>query len=735
MTVSGAITSNGNAGSAANVNHGGGGGGAGGSILIQANSATLGTTLVTATGGGTAPGTTTAGGGGGGGVGRIRVEASSLTGTTNPSASISTEWWNSSWNKRKDITIDNTGNASTLTNYQVKVAVTYDSDMQTDFDDIRFTNASGTLLDHWLESKTDGSTATFWVEVDTIPASSTATIYMYYGNASATSTSSLTNTFINNSIYLEARRCTDSTNCITDSHAEFDSIVAGNYTLDGSGYRTAVNDAENPYSGTDDYYFMRYRFLYRADTTGTHYFGVNSDDASELHRPDAGDTDSTHTVLAYWYGGHASGTCGTSGTRGSVSLTSGQVIWLEYRMTEWTGGQLAQTCIQEPGSGYQTVTTANFAGQLFSRTITTGTEPTVSTGNEGDKPVAGATWAADEDDQLTGAKFGTLYRLRFSVYNSGSIGSGPVAYKLQVARTNDCGSGTYTDVLAKGADNSAHWQLYPSSYLTDGAATTNVAGGLNDPNSGFVAGQVKTLDGTTGTITLDAGQFTELEFAVKATANAASGVDYCFRLVLAATSNPLDTYTSYGRVEMAACNFGYRKPITVQSGQVSSGPQTNFPMLVNISSDNDLRTTANGGDVISSSGYDIVFRGLDATTCGGTAPCTLAHEIETYTASNGQLVAWVKVPSINNGTVIYLYYGNSCVSGSTEDGTDVWDANFKGVWHLHTTTWTAPPTPTTARAAAARGAGCRPRRPPARSGTARTSTAPTPSSSAYHQVI
>ncbi|MGQ9645214.1 MAG: DUF2341 domain-containing protein [Thermodesulfobacteriota bacterium] len=141
-------------------------------------------------------------------------------------------------------------------------------------------------------------------------------------------------------------------------------------------------------------------------------------------------------------------------------------------------------------------------------------------------------------------------------------------------------------------------------------------------------------------------------------------------------------------IGVADCEFVYRKSITVQSGQVSGGPHTNFPMLVNISSDNDLRTTANGGHVTNSNGYDIIFRGLDDTTCGGTgtAPCTLSHEIERYTASSGQLVAWVKVPSINNGTVIYMYYGNSCISSSTANANGVWDdggsANFRFVLHL-----------------------------------------------------
>jgi hypothetical protein len=140
--------------------------------------------------------------------------------------------------------------------------------------------------------------------------------------------------------------------------------------------------------------------------------------------------------------------------------------------------------------------------------------------------------------------------------------------------------------------------------------------------------------------------------------------------------------------------FVYHKSITVQSGNVSNGPLTNFPMLVSVT-DPNLATTANGGHVASYNAgtndpWDIVFLALDDTTCGGsgTAPCKLNHEIETYVASTGQLVAWVRVPSINNGTVIYMYYGNSCMASSTQNASGVWDSNYKGVWHLKEATGT-----------------------------------------------
>ncbi len=140
--------------------------------------------------------------------------------------------------------------------------------------------------------------------------------------------------------------------------------------------------------------------------------------------------------------------------------------------------------------------------------------------------------------------------------------------------------------------------------------------------------------------------------------------------------------------------LSYRKSITIDHTKVgnSGAPTTlsNFPMLYSVT-DTALKTTANGGHVTNSSGYDIIFRALDTTTCGGPSNCTLDHEIEKYTATTGELVAWVRLPSVNaysasSNTVIYIYYGNSSITTSTQNATGVWDSNFKGVWHLKETT-------------------------------------------------
>ena len=55
------------------------------------------------------------------------------------------------WAKRKPIEIDNTLNSSKLEDYQVKIEIPYDDDMQIDFDDLRFTDENGASLSYWTE--------------------------------------------------------------------------------------------------------------------------------------------------------------------------------------------------------------------------------------------------------------------------------------------------------------------------------------------------------------------------------------------------------------------------------------------------------------------------------------------------------------------------------------------------------------------------------------------------------
>ena len=101
----------------------------------------------------------------------------------------------SGWGYRRGIIIDNTKNSNTLTDYQILVTLDTATlisagKMRSDCGDIRFTDEDGTtLLSYWVEEGCNTANTKIWVKVPSIPASSTKTIYLYYGNPSATSQS------------------------------------------------------------------------------------------------------------------------------------------------------------------------------------------------------------------------------------------------------------------------------------------------------------------------------------------------------------------------------------------------------------------------------------------------------------------------------------------------------------------------------------------------------------------
>lgn len=98
-------------------------------------------------------------------------------------------WWDTDWLKRQTGTITNPSGSA---GYEIKLDVTYDGDMQADFDDLRFVADDDTTeLHYWIESKVDSTSAVVWIEA---PASDT-TFYMYYDNDAVSTTSSGEATF------------------------------------------------------------------------------------------------------------------------------------------------------------------------------------------------------------------------------------------------------------------------------------------------------------------------------------------------------------------------------------------------------------------------------------------------------------------------------------------------------------------------------------------------------------
>jgi hypothetical protein len=93
---------------------------------------------------------------------------------------VSSEWWNNSFTRKVPITVNTN---PSLTNYALQINITYDSDMQSNFNDIRFTNASeNQQLPYWIDNKVDGNWADVWI-LGNFSNQNGTQLYMYYGNS------------------------------------------------------------------------------------------------------------------------------------------------------------------------------------------------------------------------------------------------------------------------------------------------------------------------------------------------------------------------------------------------------------------------------------------------------------------------------------------------------------------------------------------------------------------------
>lgn len=99
----------------------------------------------------------------------------------------------SQFTRRKKIHINSSADGA-LTDYQIKLTIAYESEMQADFDDIRFYETDGSSIYYWLESKTDSITADVWIKTD-VPASGGKDIWIYYGNSTLSDGSDGSNVF------------------------------------------------------------------------------------------------------------------------------------------------------------------------------------------------------------------------------------------------------------------------------------------------------------------------------------------------------------------------------------------------------------------------------------------------------------------------------------------------------------------------------------------------------------
>ena len=269
--------------------------------------------------------------------------------------------------------------------------------------------------------------------------------------------------------------------------------------------------------------------------------------------------------------------CNTTGTTQYASIYANDVQVAHTEREAYTEGSIANTSF--PIASHARVSIGD-GEDIDVRWRTTGGTATMHerTFAYEKVTVGGATFAAAQDTKLTDAVKGTIYRVRFAISNEGDQSSGSVQYQLQVAETDMPASGSYSAVPT---GSSGHWQITDSTYITDGEATVNITNGLSDESTTFVFGELKDTGNATNQITLDGDEFTEIEFAVKATINATDLGDYAFRLYDIFLGQEVDTYTKYAEIQLQpALAPIFRSVGPANTNALLTGPGENITLTI-----------------------------------------------------------------------------------------------------------------------------------------------------------
>jgi hypothetical protein len=573
-------------------------------------------------------------------------------------------WYNSSWLYRMKITLDSTKVTANQTNFPYLVYIASNASLSTnarsDGFDILFTSDDKvTKLDHEIEQYVTGTgELVAWVEIPSLSSTVDTDIYMYYGNTSAADQSNAAGVWDSNYAGVwHLGETSGGAGAIKDSTSNNnDGTDSGGPTFGQSGQ--IGNSLQ--LNGTDDYIDCGNNATLDVNyITIEFWLNINTwvDNQGIIAKGD-------DAYRQYWIW--------TYNSAGSFEIDEGtnyNDVWLP------TAGQWEHLVLTYDGSNvvaYRNGTQENIYAQ------TTGPiDATVQPLLFGLIP--GYSYFDGKLDEIRISNFTRSVGWIETGYNNqsdpaGSSSAGPPETEPPTIDSAAlAGNNSYVDV----------------TFNTGVYSTAGGSGALDtaDFNITFSAnGGTATGASITGVTKTDSNPLTGGETVVRVDLNISgspSGVETI-------EIKPVDSVSIYNVGGIVAADtettgqltlnlagwysaeWTRRMKITIDSTKVSgAGSLTDYPMLISIASNADLASGA------KADGFDILFTGDDKVT-------KLDHEIEKYVTATGELVAWVKIPSLSAtvDTDIYMYYSNSTASDqSNEEG--VWDTNFVGIWHLH----------------------------------------------------
>lgn len=476
------------------------------------------------------------------------------------------EWYDASWGARKAVRITNPNSTTTL-DAVVELTVAYDSDMQTDFEDLYFTDASGTTtINHFIASTTNSVSAEVWVEVPSLTANDITTVYMYYFNPTATSSSSSTLTFIAADDFEDNNLSEYSGSDLALFAVNGNNIYGGSYGLDGTDNSGKADSGgiarfDQTVSQGETIRYMQYvdtnggddevctMFGVQSPVTGSNNYAVCLEQVAGTDfvalSQDVVQNANTANIMA---SSTISGGFNDGWYEVEIDWGTDDSIFVSvYDDQENLVATTSSSSSAYTSGGYGFTYWFNEGGwDNFSSRPTLGTEPTVTFGAEvGD---SGADWAAAQNTSY-GTAPSTTVRLRLAIENSGLSTTTTLGLEYAakgVAPSCESISGaSYVDVPVPGSCGGSPVCMEGSSNFADGDSTADL---LMSTVGTFTAGEtIEDPSNETSSLTLGQDEFTEIEYAL-ALSPSASDTNYCFRA--GAGSGALNTYLKVAELQV-----------------------------------------------------------------------------------------------------------------------------------------------------------------------------------------
>ncbi|PIS07475.1 hypothetical protein COT78_03310 [Candidatus Berkelbacteria bacterium CG10_big_fil_rev_8_21_14_0_10_43_13] len=560
-----------------------------------------------------------------------------------PMTKATAAWYDASWSYRRALTIDYTKVDADLTGFPVEVSLSGLSNINADGSDIRFTSSDGTTeLPRQIESYSAG-TLVAWVKTN-LSSSVDTTLYMYYGNAAATEPAA------------------DST---YGSQNVWDSNYAAVWHMNADANDSTVN-AKN---GTD-----------HAITHGTSYGvaggGLNTSNSS------SGITIPTDTI-----GAIGTGDFTIEFWMNPVAPPASRYVYMAALFNSgasYTGPFMFYDPLGYTGHG------DGLCVRLQTTSVQCITSPSASS--------LYGTWVNVVWNRISGVNtvyYDGVQKLQFTNNTSitapslghifGNYTGPPQPWAFNAGANGDEYRISTTGRSVEWVTTQYNNQSSPSTFLTAGAEEVPLfvpdAPTLDSVTSGdsqavvyFSAPASDGGDAITGyTVTASPGGATGTGTSSPIiVAGLTNGTEYTFTVYATnGVGNSSESSASSAITPTSAswynASWSNRRAVIIDHTKVPSD-QTGFPLEISMT----------GLSGINANGTDIRFTSSDGTT-------ELPREIEKY--DSGNLIAWVKTDlSSSVDTTLYMYYGNAAATEPAADSTygknNVWDSNYKGVWHL-----------------------------------------------------